>query len=410
MHRFRSALHSGALLVFFQILGMAIPLLTLPFVARALGVDEFGKVMLAQAIVFFGVVFIDAGFNTESQRRVALASDQTQSLQVLFDNLKARSACAIPTMAVIIGLSFLFEDVPLTYVLVALLHVMGTLAFPQWWLIGKSLGFQMGLASTAGRLIAAVLTLWWVRTPGDGMWAVAAASSGTVWAGLLVTPLIRRHWKLAAGQMDPRSWRSYFAAVRPTIFSGFFASASASTPAVLLGWVSGAAQVGVFSAADRLTRAAAHLMGVIEQTLMGQLARAEQNDTALGKTLRRDLMIRLGLASALGCLVVGVWADLVVRLLYGDKFATVSPVLQLLCVWLWIHVMRRAGLLFTWSLRGNLKGVSRFQWLEAGVVTTMAALGATGAGALGLSSGLVAAEVVLGLALWFALGREGKQK
>jgi polysaccharide transporter, PST family len=397
------------MLVVFQILGMAIPLLTLPFVARALGVAEFGKVMLAQAIVFFGVVFVDAGFNTESQRRVALARDNAQSLQVLYDNLLTRSVCAVPAIAIMIAMGFFFKDVPALYVVVASLHILGTLAFPQWWLIASNLGLQMGFASTAGRLLAMVLTLLLVRTPDDGLMAVAATSSGTLWAGLLFAPVVYRRWRALAAPVDRQNWRKYLQAVRPTILSGFFSSASASTPAVLLGWISGVTQVGVFTAADRLTRSAAHLIGVIEQTLMGQLARTEQSSAVRGKALRKRLLLLLAWVTGAGCMLVGFLAYFFVQMLYGEKFATVTPVLQTLCMWLWLYAMRRAVVLFTWSLRGNLVQVSRFQWLEAASVTVCAALGAYCAAAFGLAVGLVGSELALSLLLLLSLRRNRLQ-
>lgn len=398
------------MLVVFQVIGLAIPLLTLPFLARMLGVAEFGKVMLAQAIVFFGVVFVDAGFNTESQRRVALAKNAAQNLQTLFENFYTRSVCAVPVMLVLVVSSFLFDDVPQSYVVVAMLHILGTLAFPQWWLIGNGMGLQLGLASTVGRLVAAGLTLALVRSPEDGLVAVAAASSGTLWAGLLVAPSLRARWKVAGHQIDRSSWRSYFNVVRPTIVSGFFSSASASTPAVILGWFAGITQVGFYTAADRLTRAAAHLLGVVEQSLMGALAREEEKDKSQSRLLRRRLLTALGSFTALGCLAVGYAAVEIVHLIFGEKFAPVAFILQVFCVWLWLFTMRRASLLFTWSLRGELVYVSRFQWAETICVTLFVALGAYWAAAVGAVAGLIACEIVLGLGLWIALRKTRRQE
>ncbi len=403
-----SILNAGASLLLFQILGLTIPLLTLPFVARALGVAEFGKVMLAQAIVFFGVLFLDAGFNTEAQRRIALAGNQAQRFCILFQNLVSRSLCALPIAALVVAFSFFFKDIPTSYVLVALLHIVGTLAFPQWWLIGNDLSLAMGLASVGGRLLAAALTLILVRTPDDGLVAVLAASSGTAWAGLLVAPALYKKWKPLGAVVTLYGWRAYFLAVRPTILSGFFSSATASIPSIFLGWVSGIAQVGLFTAADRLTRATAHLVGVVEQSMMGPLARAEKQSLDAGHALRKKLLGFLALAMALGCVAVALAAPEIVQLIYGDKFAPVAQLLRLLCVWLWLFSMRRAGLLFTWSSRGDLKAVARFQWFEAICVTVFSIVGTLWAHAVGLAVGLIAGEVVLILVLCFALRTEGK--
>ena len=93
-------------LVIFQVIGLIIPLLTLPILARSLGVTSFGQIMLAQAVVFLGVVFVDAGFNTESQRRASLAVDSRESQQVLVDNFIARFVCSLPILLVILIVGF----------------------------------------------------------------------------------------------------------------------------------------------------------------------------------------------------------------------------------------------------------------------------------------------------------------
>jgi O-antigen/teichoic acid export membrane protein len=394
---------SGATLAAFQIAGLIIPLLTLPVLARALGVAEFGRVMLAQAIVFFGVVFVDAGFNTESQRRVAIATDELQKTQALIDNLLTRIICSLPVMVVIIIFSILFDQIPHLYVVVALLHILGTLLFPQWWLISQGQGLRLGIALVCGRLFSAAFIIAFVHGPQDGLIATAAASSGTVVAGLLVLPIFWKHWQLHRHVLNTKLWRNYFRAVRPTVLSGFFSSSTASIPAVFLGWGSGVSQVGLFTAADRLTRSVAHVVGSIEQAFIGPLVQANASHAQAAQVLRLNVLLTFGLAMGLGCLVAGYLAPTIISVIYGNSFAHVVPLFRLLCVWLWFFVMRRASLLFTWSSQGNLAAVSRFQWLEAFVTTASVGIGVVCNGAMGLCIALIASEALLSFLLWLLL-------
>jgi polysaccharide transporter, PST family len=116
-------------LVIFQVIGLVIPLLTLPILARSLGVTSFGQIMLAQAVVFLGVVFVDAGFNTESQRMAAIATSKLDAHQILIDNFIARLVCSVPVLLVLLVVGFLIPDLPFRLVVLSLLLLLGTLIF-----------------------------------------------------------------------------------------------------------------------------------------------------------------------------------------------------------------------------------------------------------------------------------------
>jgi O-antigen/teichoic acid export membrane protein len=139
---------------------------------------------------------------------------------------------------------------------------------------------------------------------------------------------------------------------------------------------------------------------------MRPLAQTEARDIVLGQRLRKKLMLLLGFWAGLAC-AIAIWlAPTAIAIIYGDQFAHVVPVFRLLCLWLWLYVMRRAGLLFTWSLRGQLRAVSRFQWLEAMVITAAAAIGASCHGAVGLATALIAGEILLATVLCTAWHRQ----
>ncbi len=79
-----NSFRSMAWLTALQALAMALPLLSMPILARALGVAAFGQVMWALGLSVLAVVWVDAGLNGESQRQVALGgSEETLANQHL---------------------------------------------------------------------------------------------------------------------------------------------------------------------------------------------------------------------------------------------------------------------------------------------------------------------------------------
>lgn len=398
---------SALALTSFQILGMVLPLMTLPVLARSLGVLCFGQIMLAQFVVLFGVVFIDAGLNLESQRRVAAAPDELASTQALLDNLIARALLALPVTAVVVLAGFLTPGLPLWMVLVALLHLVGTLLFPQWWFVARDEGLRMGLAMTAGRVVSAVAVLLWVRAPDDAGLALLAASSASLLSGLFFVPVLFRRFLGHTCKLDLHGYRRYLYAVRPALVSGFVASSSQSVPAVVLGAIGGTLQVGVFSAADRLTRAAAYVAGVAGLSLLNVATRAHAAGPAVASSQVRFILRRAAVACAAVSVCLAVMAAPVIHLLYGDNFSASVAVLQVLAIWLGLHVFRALKFTLQWKAVGCQVDIARLQLQEGCVVVMLSLISAWLGGAAGVAIGLLISELCLLLGL-FRAGRRSE--
>jgi PST family polysaccharide transporter len=384
-------------LVIFQVFGLIIPLLTLPILARSLGVTAFGQIMLAQAVVFLGVVFVDAGFNTESQRRASLAVDSKESQQVLVDNFIARFVCSLPMILVVLLVGFFVPDLPFSLVALSLLLLLGTLIFPQWWYVARQQGLRMGIALMCGRLISALIILLFVKSPDDQIIACVASCSGTLIAGLLLIPSWWQKFKPERKKINWTFWKEYLKDVRHNIFSGFFSSASVSVPVLALGFLSGSFQTGLFTAADRLTRASAHVLSFVEQSCMGWLAKENNKNLVHANQLRVRALAVLGGILFVGCISVAILSEWILHLLYGNSFSSASLILKVLSAWLFIYGLRKAAVTFYWSAAGNLKIVAVLQWLEAVLVSLFTVFGAYWSGALGTSVGLCVSEIVLAI-------------
>ena len=404
----RRTVISAVALTGFQILGMVLPLMTLPVLARSLGVMCFGQIMLAQFVVLFGVVFIDAGFNLESQRRVAAASDELASTQALLDNLIARALLALPVIAVVVVAGFLTPGLPVWMVLIALLHMAGTLLFPQWWFVARDEGLRMGLAMTAGRVVSAVAVLSWVRVPADAGLALLAASSASLLSGLFFVPALLQRLLGHARKLDLRGYRGYLRVVRPALVAGFVASSSQSLPAVVLGAIGGTLQVGIFSAADRLTRAAAYVAGVAGLSLLNVATRAHAASPAVAASQVCAILRRAAMACAVFSVCLAVMAAPVIHLLYGDNFSASVAVLQSLAVWLGLHVFRALKFTLQWKAVGCQVAIARLQLQEGLVVMLLSLIGARLGGAAGVAIALLVSELCLLLVLLRAGRRLGE--
>jgi polysaccharide transporter, PST family len=61
-----------------------LPLITVPYLVRVLGPENFGRIAFVQAFIQYFVVLTDYGFNLSATRAVALVRDDPAKLSSLF--------------------------------------------------------------------------------------------------------------------------------------------------------------------------------------------------------------------------------------------------------------------------------------------------------------------------------------
>ena len=73
--------------VFYQILLVVVPLITIPYISRTLGASGIGKISFAESIVSYFVLFANLGLNTFGQREISYVQDDKKKRTVVFYNV-----------------------------------------------------------------------------------------------------------------------------------------------------------------------------------------------------------------------------------------------------------------------------------------------------------------------------------
>ena len=119
-----------------QIAGYVFPLITMPYLARVIGADGFGKIAFASAIVIWVQTISDWGFNMTATRDVAQNRDNKEKVSRIFSNvLWAR--CLLTIFS---GLLLLLAVSIIPYfrsnadiIWITFLLVPGYILFPDWF-------------------------------------------------------------------------------------------------------------------------------------------------------------------------------------------------------------------------------------------------------------------------------------
>jgi len=136
-----------------------IPLLTLPYLTKTLGLVGLGKLGIAQTIFFFMGFLIDFGFTYSASKDVSLNNSNRLNLNKIYTNvqlLRFLIFCVIALISIltILQLDIAIEDRKLY--LVAVLSSFSFVLIPNWLFNGLSINSVLSFSS----LILKILTLF----------------------------------------------------------------------------------------------------------------------------------------------------------------------------------------------------------------------------------------------------------
>ena len=119
-----------------QIASYAFPFITMPYLARVIGVEGFGKIGFAAAIMVWIETIANWGFNLTATRDVAQNRDNRTTVSIIFSNvLWARMLlmlCSLVILLILIAAIPRFRE-DYDIILVTFLMIPGHILFPGWF-------------------------------------------------------------------------------------------------------------------------------------------------------------------------------------------------------------------------------------------------------------------------------------
>ena len=390
---------------------LLVPLVTLPWVLRALQPVAFGKFAFYQAISQYFVIVVEFGFYLTATRRIAeIGSDLHERTSYFWTVQSAKAIIAVLTtiLAAAACLIFPLPEKDALLFFASLVTIIGTVLTPMWLFAGIE---RMGLISIsviAARLAMIAPTLLYVRTPNDAWLAAIINSSGNILAGLIATSLIYRN-RLIPNWYKPKL-QEIIEAYRDAwhlFLSNSATSLYAAANPVLLSAVNSTLQVGLFSAADRIRQISLGPISPLSSALYPYISRAMSHNRENALSLARRLLLMFGSLMAIVTLVMFLSAPLLVRIIMGPGYESAISVLRIMALIPFLVGLNTClGMLIMLPL-GMIRQYSRLL-LGCGFANLglLAVLGGW-FGAIGAACALVLTETAVVVAMFIALYRHG---
>lgn len=312
-----------------------VPLFTVPYLTRILGVEQYGLLGMATSIVAYLTLVTEWGFNWSATQAIAVNTNDLDAVKHIFwDTIFAKSILAAVCLVVFLPMIVLvpelrhFSDV----LLLSLLPVLANVLTVNWFLQGTEQFVGLATVTLIGRLSSIPLIFAFVHSPSDTK--IAALIQGVSFLGpaiasfalaMRAVPLASRRFRLSGAIDQIRSSVHLF-------ISQAAINLYTRSNLVVLGLMAGPTQAGLFFAADRLRGVVYGLMSPVSTALYPRINNLLSRSPA--KALRLMLLMLIGQAgfTFLTSMVLLLIAKPLTLLLLGHGFEKGVTVLQWLSV------------------------------------------------------------------------------
>lgn len=366
-----------------QVAGYIFPLLTVPYLAHVIGVDRYGEIAFAYAVMIYFQALVDYGFVFSTVRDIARCRENKEQVSDIYSTVMWSRFLLVG--AAFILLTFLILLVPkfaeMRYILYAsFLMVVGHALFPDWMFQAIEKMKYITIFNVLVKFLFTVAVFTFIKCPDDYILQPILTSMGYIICGIGAMYVINK-WGI---KLRPVGLRKAYEAIKSNFdlfINQLIPNLYNSASVLYLGFTYGDAANGVYDAANRFNTAGASFFSIISRTFYPFLSR---------RLDKHAFFTRLNLlASGTMALLLFVLAPFIIRTFFPSDFDGAITALRILSVSLIFLAMcniygtnflilkgyERAARQITLysSIIGLLFGVfAVYQWSYIGVALTVA--------------------------------------
>lgn len=285
-----------------QLVGMVLPLITLPYVLRVMGFEKYGIIVFATALVAYFQSLTDFSFKITAVRDVAIFKDSQNKLNLIYSKVITIKTIFLLLSLLLIGsIVYLyppFYDYRLIYGL-CMLSLVGHTLFPEWFFQGIEKMRYITYLNVGIKLFFTLCVFVFIKTEEDFWIYPLLQSAGLIGAGLVGQLMLIYKYKLKFIWLPIRIIKSTITGNFPIFVNQFLPTLYNNTSLFLLGLFSAPIMVGIYNSILIVVNLAIALLEIVSRVFFPFLNRKKGAFTNYKKMM-------LGIVSLMSiCILVG---------------------------------------------------------------------------------------------------------
>lgn len=308
-----------------QVAGYVFPLISMPYLARVIGADGFGKIAFASAIVVWIQTISDWGFNLTATRDVAQNRNNKEVVSRLISNvLWARSVLTLLSgiilLLVVLLIPYLRENADIIFV--TFLLVPGHILFPEWFFQAIEKMKYTTFFNLFLKLVFTVAVFVFIHKREDYLIQPLLTTIGYLLCGIGALYLIFKKWGYT---LYKPQWTEIFKTIRNStdvFINNLMPNLYNSFSVMLLGFFGGSTANGIYDGGNRFPVIFYQFQSVLSRAFYPFLSRRPD---------KHSFYAKLNIVSALaGTVILVLISPLIIKIMLGDEFEKSVVVMQIL--------------------------------------------------------------------------------
>ncbi len=301
-----------------------LPLLTLPYLTKVLGIENFGLVMFAQSFIMFFNVFVDYGFNLSATKEVSIHRNNKEKLTEIFSSVLTIKVILLVVSFVILSIIvFSFDKFSNNWELYyfTFLTVIGQAIFPIWYFQGLEMMKYITIVNITSKLLFTMAIFIFIKVGSDYILVPIFNGLGFIIGGIISQYIIFKkfHQNLNFHNMNLKKHFKNGLHVFLSISSSTVLSA---TPILLIGTFLDYTTVGYYSAYEKIISAIKSFFYIINQTFFPRLSKIFIENKNKYKKLWIKLSLYTVILSIVTFVILFILSKIFIKYYLGESFLT----------------------------------------------------------------------------------------
>ena len=309
-----------------------LPLITLPYLVKTLGVEYFGLLAFATATIAYFGILTDYGFNLTASKEISIHRENRDKVIEIFSSVMSIKFILLLLSFTLLSLLVFsinkFSEHWEIYLL-TFGTVVGQFLFPVWFFQGMERMKYTTYLNLLSKAIFTISIFIVVKEENDAYLVPLLLSTGAIVAGGASLYLIHKEFNIPFKIQNTTTIKHYLIDGWHVFLSRFYVSLYTTTNILLLGLMTNNIAVGYYSIVEKIVLAIGGLFQPVNQTIYPYLARKYRENFETYINFLKKIALLFMVSASVFVLCAEFFSKELIYLIHGEYNMHISMLLTI---------------------------------------------------------------------------------
>ena len=320
-------------LSFLQFFSGILPLITIPFLTRVLGLESFGRYIFIIAVITFIDLIISYGFRISATQKIAQNSkDQFKISKVFYSVLINKIILLLAMLLIILPLFYFAPSLSNNFnlVIAGIPFLIGNLLFVDWLFQGMQRMKFISILHIFSRVIFVIMIFIFIRNENDTAMTIFLYSLGVLVGGLLSFIIAKNMFNISLYKPTYKDIIQEYRDGYNIFISSFLVSIYSSINVIILGFLHAEIFVTIYALGEKVFRLITSFVAPFNRAIFPILAnQIKENRTIFIKNSKMYFWVIFFIFSIFA-IIIFFTAPIIINILGGSEAYDSILILQIL--------------------------------------------------------------------------------